>query len=144
MIGAGGRTRRSAALAAGLMMLWAAAGCSDHGVQPTGSGAQNLPPVSYTAEIQPIWDTYCTGCHFPGGNGNLDLNSGVSWNNIVNAPATGYPGVRIAIGDPGSSILFLKLSGAAGVGGRMPATGVLPAADLLLVQRWILEGAQDN
>ena len=43
----------------------------------------------YDSEIQPIWDANCTSCH--GNSGNLDLNQGVSYSQLVNVASQGWP-----------------------------------------------------
>lgn len=45
-------------------------------------------------------------------------------------------------GDPVRSVLLQRLR--ANEVYRMPPDGVLPDADILLIERWILEGAQNN
>ena len=120
------------------------AGCSDHGdpVDPGGGGAPG--PVSYAAQVQPLWNTHCIGCHGAGGNGGLDLRAPGSRDRLVGAVAQGYPGVRVASGEPDQSVLYLKMTGAGGVGTLMPPAGALGADDLDTVRRWIEEGALDN
>ena len=125
-------------------MIAVLAGCTDHGAAPEPAAPPGPAPVSFAAEIQPIFDANCILCHGAGGNGGLDLRAPGSRGNLVGAASATYTGVRVQPGEPDDSILYLKLSGAAGVGDRMPPTGALPAPTLELVRRWIAEGATDN
>lgn len=132
-----------------------AAGCSDQGTAPQidggggdggggGGGGGGAATVSYAADIQSIWDAACSGCHGRGGNGGLDLRVDVSYGNLVDTPAQGYAGTRVVPGSPAASVLYLKLTGAGGVGGVMPPAGSLDQASLDLINTWITEGALDN
>lgn len=119
------------------------AGCSDRGTEPTSPGG-GVDPVSYAADVQPIWNANCTGCHGAGGNGGLDLRMPGSRANLVDVPSPSWPGLRVVAGEPDSSVLYLKLTGTAGVGDRMPQGGSLGADDTEIVRLWIAEGALDN
>lgn len=144
-------THGRAVVLAGLVVLaLMATGCSDQGTAPRidgeggGGGGGGGATVSYAADIQPIWDAACSGCHGRGGNGGLDLRVEVSYGNLVGAPAQGYAGTRVVPANPAASVLYLKLTGAGGVGGLMPPTGGLDQASLDRVNTWITEGALDN
>ena len=134
-------TRRGPIAGLALLVL-VAGGCSDRGSDPVAPGGGGPVPVSYAAEVQPIWNAACTGCH--GGIAGLDL------------AAPGQPrrpggrGVHQlgrdagGAGDPAASILYRKISGDSGVGDRMPQGGALGTDDIETVRRWIAEGALDN
>ena len=132
--------RKGAALMlAGVLAL---AGCSDEGadlVVPT-------PPaeVSFSAQVQPVFNAECTGCHGLNGNGGLDLREGEAHGNLVGIPSQGYAGQLVTAGDPDVSILHRKLNGLPGVGDQMPLGGSLPEETRNLIRDWIAEGAQDN
>ncbi|MBU2500878.1 hypothetical protein KJ682_06075 [bacterium] len=131
-------------LLAGLAVL---AACSDNGTEPQldDSGGGGEPTVSFAADVQPIFDANCIGCHGAvGGNGGLSLAAGSSYDNLVGVPAQGYSGDRVVPGDPDASVLYRKLTGAQGVGGPMPPTGTLPPATVDPVRIWITEGALEN
>ena len=119
------------------------AGCSDHGADLAGPGDGGQDdPVSYAAQIQPIFDVNCLGCHGPGGNAGLDLSPAVSYANLVGENAQASAGIRVVAGDAASSVLYLRLTGD-GLG-LMPPAGDLGTATTELVQRWIDEGAEEN
>ena len=118
------------------------AGCSDHGTEPPQDGGGGPASVSYAADVQPLWDASCVGCH--GLSGGLDLSVPNSRANLVGVASTSWGGVRVTAGDPDQSILYRKLIGDGGVGDRMPQGGALEPADIETVRRWIVEGALDN
>lgn len=94
----------------------------------------------------------CTACHISGGRFGppfgLDLSTAVAYGNLVNVPSRGKPGaVRVVPGDPENSYLIHKLEGRADiVGQRMPRTGgpFLTDGQILVIRRWIEEGAHNN
>ena len=111
---------------------------------------------SFSADVQPIFDGACIGCHSdypeygyyaPWG---LDLNSGVSWGNLYDVVAGGLPTMaRVEPGDSANSYLIHKLEGTqltvGGDGDQMPLYGpYLDAATLDIVRTWIDEGAPNN
>ena len=124
-------------------MLAVLVGCSDRGNDPVVPGGGD-DPISFSADIQVIFNDRCTGCHGQNGNGNLDLRAANSYNNLVGVDSFGYSGQRIVAGDPDASVLYRKLTGAPGVGGVMPSDGALSAANIEIFQKWITEGAMNN
>lgn len=79
---------------------------------PCGPGVS----LSHAADVQPIWDAFCTQCHFPAEPepaGSLDLTSTVAYFNIVNvASQQSMAGqVRVAPGSPNDSYLWHKVMG---------------------------------
>src|SRR5678815_5686826 len=94
----------------------------------------NAPPqqVSYSGDLQPIWDDNCTtsGCH-DGAHDPL-LTPNESYNSLMSG---GF--VNTAI--PTESIIYQVLKD-----GAMPPTGKLPSSDIQLVLDWIKTGAPNN
>ena len=87
--------------------------------------------ISYTATIQPIFNTNCTGCH--GGSGGLTLTSysDLMGNDVVDP------------GDSAASKLIQRLKGTSGI--QMPKNqDPLDEATINLIETWINEGALDN
>lgn len=119
-------------------------GCSDRGTEPAGKGPGDGGTVSFAGDLQPIFDADCVGCHGADGNGDLDLRPGLAWENLVGAASSGYSQTRVVPGKPEESLLYLKLSGSAGVGARMPAGGALDSAEIESFRVWISDGALDN
>ncbi len=138
------RGRRPTLLA--LAALLSMAGCSDMGEKVDG-GPLEPPPdtVSFVTDIQPIFDLHCVGCHGLDGNAGLDLRAGFSRASLVGVTASEIDMPRVDPGQPQTSWLYLKLTGAQTVGDPMPFGGFpLPEATLDLVEQWIVEGALDN
>ena len=89
--------------------------------------------VSYSLDIQPIFNTNCTSCH-PLIVSAPDLTSDNSYDAIM---MDNY----IVSKDLDASILFQKLLGKPNV---MPPSGPLPQKEIDLVKTWIAQGALDN
>ena len=83
--------------------------------------------VSYSLDIQPIWDSKCVNCH--GGARDPDLSPGVSHDALVS-------GGFINTDDPASSELMQKLYGT--------HDSRATEANKQLILQWITEGAKDN
>lgn len=125
------------------LTLFLVAGCSDHGADLASPNDPGPPdPVSFAAEVQPIFDLNCLGCHGPGGNAGLDLSPDVSYSNLVGIAAQASAGIRVVAGDASESVLYQRLTGT-GLG-VMPPSGSLGSGTSDLVQRWIDEGAEEN
>ena len=104
------------------------AGTCDGSALPSNGECTN---ISYTATIQPIFNTNCTGCH--GGSGGLTLTSysDLMGNNVVDP------------GDGAASKLIQRLKGTSGT--QMPQNqDPLDEATINLIETWIDEGALDN
>lgn len=100
--------------------------------------------VSFSKDIQPIFDRNCTDCH--GGNAGLFLDEGESYANLVNVPATKgcTPERRVEPGKPSASVLIKRLTGTT-CGTQMPKKAPpLPPEEIALIEQWILAGAPNN
>jgi hypothetical protein len=99
--------------------------------------------VSYSNQIQPIFNSQCTGCH--GAEGGLSLFGSVSWNNLVNVNAEGNCSIlkRVLPADASNSVLYKRVSGNS-CGTRMPQGGTLTQTDIDLIRVWINQGAENN
>jgi hypothetical protein len=118
------------------------------------------PPVSFSAQVQPLFSSRCIGCHQPnpdGGlpSGNLILTEGNAHGNLVNVAMKGRgcavdagSEVRVKPGAPDESMLYRKITSApTRCGGVMPPaiTGLTTsAAEQETVRAWISEGALNN
>lgn len=104
-------------------------------------------PVSFSADIQPIFTTSCVnaGCH-PGGGAPFPLGPGASYVNLVNAAATTGPCaglLRVKPFSADSSALYRRIAGTCG--DRMPIGGsALSAVQQNLIATWINQGASNN
>jgi hypothetical protein len=140
-------------LAAFVGLTLATASCGggdDEGVEAGDATTQELgEPVSY-GQVQALFEEHgCIGCH-PGVNPSLDLTAEKSYDQLVGVQALEDPTLyRVVAGDPEKSFLYLKIGGAPPVG-DIPAIGTrmppqappIPAEDMDLVRRWILQGAK--
>ncbi|MDX2472299.1 MAG: hypothetical protein QNL91_01185 [Candidatus Krumholzibacteria bacterium] len=120
------------------------AGCSDNGTDPTTGGGTGTT-VSFAADLQPVFNATCTGCHGAGGFGGLDLTTDVAWANLLGVESMGYaPRQRVVSGNPDESVLYLKINGDPSVGGRMPQGVPLDVDTIELFRVWIVQGALKN
>lgn len=124
------------------LLLWACTTGkdSDTATAPTGP--------TLNADIQPILDRNCVGCHAgSAAAAYLDLSAGAAHNELVGEAAYQVPTmVEVAPGDVEGSYLWYKLNSTqvdvGGSGTRMPPELTLADSDLALFQSWIEMGAQ--
>jgi hypothetical protein len=104
---------------------------------------ETVPLVSFSNQIQPIFNSQCTGCH--GGTGGLTITAGASYNNLVNVNAqSSCPSLkRVLPNDASNSVLYRKVSGTT-CGQQMTQGGALSATDITLIRNWINQGANNN
>ena len=112
--------------------------------------------VSFSNDIQPIFDARCVGCHGgPTPSAGLDLTAGFSRGNLVNQPTSDGcmaevpDSVRVVAFDIQSSMLWLKTRpDDSRCGNPMPfgtdGLGVIAPDEFALIEAWIAQGAQDN
>jgi hypothetical protein len=92
--------------------------------------APDIPDgVSYAADMQPYFDSSCTGCH--SGNTAPDLSSPGSYGELING---GY----VNTADPASSLLYTKIA----PGGTMEQYST--PTETAMTLKWIEEGALNN
>jgi len=93
-------------------------------------------PVSYAGDVQPVWNTNCTGCHGSSAGLNLSSYSNLMAGNSSNGPV-------VAPGNGANSLIIQRMNGT--VGSLMPAGGpALPAETIASIEKWIDQGALDN
>ena len=132
------------------------AGCDEKLSDLTGP-TPNLQPnfASIQREIFSTQDSSgrlaCIQCHVPGGAAagtGLFLTEGASYAALVGRPSRLRPGETLVIpGDPDNSYLVRKLEGGPNINGlRMPRTNgpFLTEGQMLVIRRWIQEGAANN
>jgi hypothetical protein len=106
--------------------------------------------TSFVAEVLPIFQP-CVICHqgTSGVGSVLSLESDKAYDQLVNVPArqSCAPELRVTPGDPGASVLFLKIAGTT-CGQRMPPASPTyfdqQPEKLEAIRSWIEQGAQDN
>lgn len=117
------------------------------GVSTVASTTMGVASASKTlaADIQPIFNTYCTGCH--GSNGNLSLSIGNSASNLIQTTSSGCSGrLRVKAGDPRitSSFLIDKLTSNSPCGGGIKMTGsptAITQTEIDAIINWVAGGA---
>ncbi len=118
-------------ITAGLVLILS--GCGDFG-NPLTEEVEQTP-----AAVQAVFDGNCLGCH--GSSGDLNLAEAVSFQNLVDIPASGYAAARVLPGVPDSSVLWHKISGSGVYGPAMPIGGSLTHSELDIIFDWISDGA---
>lgn len=105
------------------------------------SGVNATSGIDYAAQIQPIWDGACLGCHdqTPSSNGGLNL-TGDSESRLVNVASVLAPGVKLVEpGYPERSFLMEKVScWEPQAGTRMRPMDAMPLQEQGLIRDWIL------
>jgi hypothetical protein len=112
---------------------------------------QAVGNVSYSDDIQPIWDSNCQnrGCH-PGGGAPFSFDRFVSWSNIWFVGVTNMSCgaiYRVHAGNPDSSLIYTMVSGKTSCP-RMPLSldpsDTLSQFDQDKIRTWIAQGAENN
>lgn len=156
-----GRRRLGLFLVGFVVVVGCAGGGSDDDLKRR-SGPDCTPPdvptISLTANIQPIFDTSCAlgGCHagaIPAGE--LDLSPGAARAELVGVASMQIPGRdRVVPGDPDASYLVQKIEGTAGISGQPMPLGCPGAPQggavclnnnqILAIRTWVAECALAN
>jgi len=118
----------------------------------TTSTTPGPAPVSFSADVQPIFTANCAlaGCHTgPSPEEGLDLRAGRSYARLVNVDSHECGQLkRVRPGRPDASYLVFKLEGPPQPcfsGDRMPRNAPpLSASDRETIQTWIAQGAANN
>jgi mono/diheme cytochrome c family protein len=111
-------------------------------------GGGNPKPVSFAADVQPIFDENCVTCHqSSGAPQGLVLEEGKSWQSLLHGRSVESKLPLVAPGRPDESYLVHKLAGTqttTGSGAQMPPGDPLGPDKVAIVQRWIAAGALNN
>jgi hypothetical protein len=146
----------SSALAVCVSLLAFASGCDEKLADIAGPSPGLTPTFSSIAEnIFASTDSSgraaCVQCHTDQGRvppANLNLRPEVAYAQLVGVASVTKPGaVRVIPGDADNSYLVHKLEGRSDiVGQRMPRTAgpFLTEGQILIIRRWIDQGAQNN
>lgn len=118
--------------------------CSED--QTTAPPANNAPLAKFS-DIKAKVFVNCVGaqCHSSAGNqGNLVLESGVAFNNLVGVQSVLFPQYkRVAADSSANSLLIKILKGE--VNPKMPPNGSpLPTSTIDSIAKWIDQGALNN
>ena len=120
------------------------ASCSED--QSTSPSTNNTPLAKFS-NIKTTVFVNCVGaqCHSSAGNqGNLVLESGVAFDNLVGVQSVLFPQYkRVEAGNSANSLIIKILKGE--VSPQMPLNGTpLPAATIDSIAKWIDQGALNN
>ena len=106
--------------------------------------------VSFSAEVQPIFDANCVTCHTLGGMAQfLRLTSAESYNALVSQPSQFTVGgtTLVVPSSSATSVLYMRVSGT----GLSPSDEQMPrgapalsSSDQEIIRNWIDEGASNN
>jgi hypothetical protein len=102
-----------------------------------GCGGSGSAGVSFSDEIQPIFDGKCVVCH-PTSYEYLDLRPGRSYDDLVRVSSALQPAFeRVLPGRPELSYLLTHVPDPS-------RERLLGEGDRAVIERWILEGAKRN
>jgi len=99
--------------------------------------------VSFKTEVKPLIDKYCIECHLQGGAG-ANASGFITENYASIMKGTKFGPVVVA-SDPLSSSLYRLVAGKVDPSIRMPhGKEALSQEEILKIEQWIEQGAQDN
>ncbi len=102
--------------------------------------AETPKAVSYHADVLPILQANCQGCHQPAkAGGNLDMTV---FKSLLAAAESGTP--AIVPGKPDDSYLLAQITPDKGEAEMPKGKPPLSASEIALIRRWIEEGAKDD
>lgn len=131
---------RFAALLAVPLLL---AACQSEIVDNTDEG-DPVEDVSYSAQVQPIFSSSCSGvgCHIGETTNGVNLSS---YAQVMASAGVQYGQAIVVAGDADASPIVDKLSANPDFGVRMPRErSPLTASQVQIIRTWIDEGALDN
>jgi mono/diheme cytochrome c family protein len=98
-----------------------------------------VPPVSFSGEIMPVFRARCAACHIQA------TASGLSLKDYTSLLRGGRNGLAIIRGNPGQSLLVRVLQGTEPTIQRMPPGGpYLSDQEIQKIGHWIRQGAPNN
>ena len=110
-----------------LLVIFALASCKYATIIPDVP-SPNIP-VHFAADIQPVFNARCVGCHRSGGH-DPDLTAGNSYNSLISNNL-------VVAGNAASSVLYQKITT-----GTM--SGYCDATSAGLIKNWINQGAKND
>lgn len=111
---------------------------------PLVMAAPVAQPIGYKKDVSPILHDYCLNCHEPGGKGYQ--KSGLDMRTYQSLMQGTRFGAVIKPGDSFTSILIQVVEGRVHPSIKMPygIKGGLSQQHILVLKRWVEQGAQDN
>jgi hypothetical protein len=133
-----------------ISVLVAVPACSS-GSKTTSPTTSTSSGVSFSKDVQPIFNNNCVVCHQGAGQAGLTLEPSVSYSKLVGVASTESTTgeLRVKAGSPDQSYIIAKLNGtqvaAGGIGAQMPyGAAPLSSTQISLISQWIAEGAPNN
>jgi len=107
------------------------------------SGCKHSGEVSFARDVQPILKKHCVECHLTNGQGHAASGFLVeSYDSVMKGTRFGPV---VVPGDALSSSLYRLVAGEVDPSIRMPhRKDPLPSAELVVIERWINQGAKNN
>jgi len=101
-------------------------------------------PVHYQADVQPILDRACKGCHVAGQAGAA--SSGLVLDSYEALMQGTRFGPVVKPGNPTESVLVMLIEGRADPSIKMPHGDQPPLyqGEILAIRNWVAQGAQNN
>jgi len=91
--------------------------------------------VSYSKDVQPLWDANCISCHKSGGT-SPDLSSANSYSALTTNSK------YVIANDAANSLVHKALMGSGAP--QMPTNGKMSDSKIALIDKWINAGALNN
>jgi len=114
------------------------------GLMATSCYYDELPPepviplpesVSYSKDVQPLWNQSCISCHKAGATAP-DLTAANSYAALMTSNK------YVVAGNASSSLLFKLMAGTASP--VMPPDGKISDSKIAIIEKWINDGALNN
>jgi len=91
--------------------------------------------VSYSKDVQPLWNESCISCHKSGGT-SPDLTAANSYAALTNNSK------YVVAGNASASLVYKLMTGAASP--LMPPSGKISDSKIAILEKWINAGALNN
>ena len=111
---------------------------------PLALTACGEPQVSFSQDVQPVFDEHCIECHRADGAG--ELASGFDMTTYEGLMKGTTFGPMVIAGDPEGSNVLVLMEGRADPSISMPhgQRDPVPDADIAAIRAWIAQGARNN
>ncbi|WP_020402862.1 hypothetical protein [Gracilimonas tropica] len=126
------------------IIILALQGCINNVEDISETSDYNPSEISYSADIQPIFNESCggSGCHVGSAVNGVNLSS---YNSVINSVGSSYGENIVTPGNPEISPLVDKIEPNPRFGSRMPLGGpYLTNDEVGKIKAWIEGGAEDN
>ena len=107
-------------------------------------GCERDDPVSFAADVKPLLDQHCTGCHVPGQAGYE--TSGLATDSYAGLMKGTKFGPVVVAGDSFNSTLVVLIEGRADPSLKMPHGDARPPTsdEVMTLRTWVEQGAPEN